>query len=346
MPGCPNGLAPPRPRRRGCTSRDRLRSADSEIVLAALVALATMRDRDAVPRVLPLLTHKEVRVRIKAIEFLGWSRDERAVDPLAEILDVNAPHYPERHALANAAATALGQIGCVEILPRLERAACQGVERATYAVGHLGGEASFDILLSALERNPQRCAAIDSALYLLVGRSNKSAEPWMTISTRTQPIQIARIPGWRSWWDRNRHDFKVTKSIDEALVEGIQLVPRLTPGWDPSDRRVLALVAYFKRHGVTLVNNDADRWRVVEPEPPEGHDVTVSIKTFPKNATEAQMQFALMEINIHYDLNVPAHLATCFAALGGKSGRPEAPSPALRKRLQELFERYDPADGR
>ena len=57
--------------------------------LAALLALARMRDQDASLHVLPLLEHKDARVKVKAIEFLALDlaverlpfRAERLCDP-------------------------------------------------------------------------------------------------------------------------------------------------------------------------------------------------------------------------------------------------------------------------
>jgi len=204
--------------------RDQLTSADSEVVLAALAALAKMRDRDAVPCVLSLLEHKDQRVVVKAIDFLGWSRDEQATKPLCSLLDAKAPQYPEDHAVANVAARALGRIGCPKSLPHLERAACHGVDWAMSAVQTMGTEKSFEILLIGLQNNPPQCAQIDYALYWLVRRSNKNAEPWMADeSGTTRAMQVARIPEWRDWWDSNKSSFKVIKSFEEAVLEHIQV---------------------------------------------------------------------------------------------------------------------------
>ena len=117
---------------------------------------------------------------------------------------------------------------------------------------------------------------------------------------------------------------------------------RIAPSADPSDERVLALVAYFGRLGIRLVHAKEDYWRVVEPEPPAGHDVSVSIKSFPRSATWQQMQLALWEINLAYDLNAPAYLAMAFGGLNCLGGKEESPSPAVRERLQGLFDSYYP----
>jgi hypothetical protein len=204
--------------------RDRLTSADSEVVLAALLALAKMRDLDACPLVLPLLEHKDERVVVNAIDFLGSSRCRQATKPLCSLLHAKAPHYPEDHAVANAAARSLQRIGGPTTLPHLERAACHGVEWAMSAVGAIGTEESFEILLKGLESNPPRCASIDYALYGLVRRSNKAVESWMyDEKTTTHATQIARIPKWRAWWNVHKKDFTVIKSYEEEVLERIQV---------------------------------------------------------------------------------------------------------------------------
>jgi HEAT repeat protein len=164
------------------------------------------------------LEHDDERVRVRAIEFLGWSRDPRAVEALSQILEAKASQYPAGHALSDAAAEALGRISRKETLPVLERAAAHGVQRAIEAVGALGNDRSFETMLAALRKNPERCAHIDFALYWLVRRSNKVVEPWMSESSTTQAIQIARVPQWRAWWERHKDDFRIICSQEEAVL--------------------------------------------------------------------------------------------------------------------------------
>jgi hypothetical protein len=204
--------------------RDRLASANPEIAMAALMALAKMRDRDAVPRVLALLDHADRRVLLKAIEFLGWSRDPRAVRPLCSLLDAKAPQYPKDFDISNSAAEALGRIGAAEGRPHVERAACHGVYRAAEALGALGNAESFPTLLKAFQEDPRRCYEVDNALYWLVRRSNKNTEPWMHDEKGTrQALQIARIPRWTAWWRANQDGFKVVKSQREVVLERMQV---------------------------------------------------------------------------------------------------------------------------
>jgi hypothetical protein len=202
--------------------RERLMSADSEIVLAALLALAKMRDLDAVPHVLPLLEHKDQRIRVRALQFLGWSRDERAVVPLGKLLEATTAQYPKDHLISDHAAEALGKIGREASLPILERAAGYGVQRAIEAVGAVADTESFDTLLTALEKNPSRCSHITFALYWLVRRSNKKTEEWMTDSSTTQAKEITKVPLWRTWWDKHRKDFTILKSQEQVINESIQ----------------------------------------------------------------------------------------------------------------------------
>ena len=199
--------------------RGRLRSTNPDVVDAALLALAKMRDGDAVPLVVPLLGHKDRRIQVRAVEFLGWSRSKAAAEPLMELLDAEAAGYPKNHDLSNAAAISLGRIGTAESVLCLERAACHGVERAIEAVGAIGRTESFEILLKAAKHDPQRCAYMDYAFYWLVRRSNKNTEEWMIDSTWTTAIGAAKIPRWVTWWESNRADFKVTKSQQEAIDE-------------------------------------------------------------------------------------------------------------------------------
>ena len=181
--------------------------------MAALLALAKMRDLDAVPHVLPLWENKNQRVKVQAIQFLGWSRDERAVIPLGEVLEATAAHYPNDHLISDTAAEALGKLGRKESLPHLERAAGYGVQRAREAVG---------TMLTVLEENPARRLNITFTLYWLVRRSNKNTEEWVMGASMTPAQEIAKLPLWRAWWDKHKKDFKVLKSQEEAINESIQ----------------------------------------------------------------------------------------------------------------------------
>ena len=199
--------------------RGRLKSTDSGIVVVALYALAKMRDSGAVPLVIPLLQHKDRKVQVEAIRFLGWSRSKLAAKPLCEMLDANAGEYPKNHDVSDSVAVSLKQIAIAESLPSLERAACQGVQRAIEAIGAIGRTESFKVMLEAAKRDPRRCAHMVNAFYWLVRRSNKKTEDWMSNSTWSTDIGIAKIPQWIAWWDSNGKDFKVMKSQREAIEE-------------------------------------------------------------------------------------------------------------------------------
>ena len=199
--------------------RGRLKSADPNIVASALLALAKMRDRCAVPSVIPLLQHKEREVQVKAIQFLGWSRSKLAAKSLCEMLDAGMGGYPKNHDISDAVAVSLKQIDAEESLPALERAACQGVQRAIEAVGAIGRTESFELMLEAARRDPRRCAYMVNGFYWLVRRSNKKTEDWMSNSTWSEDIGIAKISKWVAWWDSNRKDFRVTKSQREAIEQ-------------------------------------------------------------------------------------------------------------------------------
>lgn len=92
------------------------------------------------------------------------------------------------------------------------------------AVAKMGGGGSFEIMPTALESNPPRCASVDHTLYWLVRRSNNRTESWMADpSTTTHATQIARIPKWRAWWNSNKKGFEIVRSLDEAVLERIQV---------------------------------------------------------------------------------------------------------------------------
>ena len=101
------------------------------------------------------------------------------------------------------------------------------------------------------------------------------------------------------------------KHLDEATFNA---------GLDPNDNRIIALVAWLKRKGVTLEYAGSPEgsgwWRVATPKTSDEYDVTFSIRSFPSWASEAQMREAL-DINLAYQLNAPAHLAMSYAICSG-----------------------------
>jgi hypothetical protein len=126
--------------------------------------------------------------------------------------------------------------------------------------------------------------------------------------------------------------------------------PIVNPGSDPNDHRIQALIGYFARNGIHLEPDDRDGWRLTKPETPDGYDVIFSIRTFPEWASEDQMRWSLMQINLAYMLNGPARLAMSYgsrrgAAAGGQLPAADAESPRhnglpVNEAIQQLFKNY------
>ena len=125
-------------------------------------------------------------------------------------------------------------------------------------------------------------------------------------------------------------------------------------GRDPTDKRIVAFVAWLKRKGVTLesvkpAEGDGGAWRIAQPQISEEYDVYFLIHSLPTWASEKQMREAL-DVNLAYMLNAPAHLAMSYAIFTGK--RPEAKLPEsddelpkvyglpITKAVEELFKDY------
>jgi hypothetical protein len=197
-------------------------SDNAEIVIAALLALAKMRDTGSVRLVIPLLKREDKDVRVAAVKFLGWTRSKLAAKTLCELLDAESKRYPKEHDICNRTAVALKCIGAPESVDCLERAACLGMSRAIEAVASVGNSESFEVLLRSAKRDPQRHAYMTHAFYWLVRRSNKKLKPWMASTTWTQDIGAMKLTRWFEWWDLHGKDFKVTKSQAQAIKEGVK----------------------------------------------------------------------------------------------------------------------------
>lgn len=125
---------------------------------------------------------------------------------------------------------------------------------------------------------------------------------------------------------------------------------------DPTDRRILAYVAWLNRNGVTLENVKHDdgagsaEWRVVQPRNTDAYDVVFYLGSFPPGTPVPRMEAAVKDTNLAYLLNAPAHLAMSHG--GTRGNRAEAqlprstePLPTLNglpitQAVEQLFARY------
>ena len=112
------------------------------------------------------------------------------------------------------------------------------------------------------------------------------------------------------------------RQLDEATINA---------GYDPNDKRIVALVSWLKHKGVTLEYRDG--WRVTEPKTSDDYDVTFIIRSFPSWASDAQMREALDE-NLAYMLNAPAHLGMSYAGIRGT--HPDAKLPKSDDELPKV----------
>lgn len=192
--------------------RARLKSDDPEIVLGAIAALARMHDVEAVSQIILLLDAKDERIAVASADFLGWSRDRQAVEPLCNVLRKNSSFYPQNHQLSDASSRSLKLIGDIRATPCLEAAATHGVEWAYESLIVLGREESFEAVLQS-EKGYLPCGA-GVCLYWLVRRSNRPLEDWMQMPS-TQ-LTANQVRDWRTWWRDNKASFKIVRTIDEA----------------------------------------------------------------------------------------------------------------------------------
>jgi hypothetical protein len=117
----------------------------------------------------------------------------------------------------------------------------------------------------------------------------------------------------------------------------------LNAGLNPQNHRVVAMVAHFETHGIRLAHESGGWWRVTEPGG-LGHDVMVSLRALPEGASADQMQNALLQINLAYLLNAPAHVAMSYPSVrgAGPAATTEARFLALKDTLERLFREYQP----
>ena len=119
-------------------------------------------------------------------------------------------------------------------------------------------------------------------------------------------------------------------------------------GLDPTDKRIVALVSWLKRNGVTLESKGSGWWKLISPKTPDEYDVVFSIRSFPAWASETQMRKAL-DVNLAYILNAPAHLAMSYGGTNAatrdahpksKDELPKLNGLPVTQAIQQLFKKY------
>ncbi len=106
----------------------------------------------------------------------------------------------------------------------------------------------------------------------------------------------------------------------------------LNEGANPLQAQILALVEFFSDNGIKLRHEESSYWRVVEPE---GSGIKVSLRTFPRRASEQQMRSALQRLNLAYILNPHA-----FMSMSCPIGNSEHDTNEIGQKLQKLFLDY------
>jgi hypothetical protein len=115
----------------------------------------------------------------------------------------------------------------------------------------------------------------------------------------------------------------------------------LATSLDPTNPRILGLVAHFEAHGIQLVPDRTGWWRVTHPASPS-FQVIVSVRAFPERATAGQLQEALTRINLAYLLNSRTRLAMSYPSWRGAGSEvaKDASFLHLKTELERLFHEY------
>lgn len=172
---------------------------------------------EAVPRLATvLLAAPDKALRSEAVRALYQAHPPRpSIVALSEALRKEATAGPE--SLAGSMAEALGATRHPDALPALKFAYESGVMAAAHAIGRIGDEKWFQLLLPrTTETSDGRNSFSPYGLLQLVQRSNKPVEPWMEDSGQSD--WSARSPThqaeWTAWWNKNGSTVRVTKSPD------------------------------------------------------------------------------------------------------------------------------------
>jgi hypothetical protein len=196
--------------------RGLLQTEETPVILAGLGALSRMRETTAVPEVLALLEDRPSEVVVAALGYLGTSRDPRVVAPVRAILrdSLHGPHASDE--LSRAACKALAFYDDPAAIPELAMALDAGFEGAHRILRRMEVPEMINWILDQ-DGELLSAAAVES-LYWMVRRSNQPPEPWMRWNgwPGSEPGETAR---WRDWWQAHRADFKLARSLDEAVKD-------------------------------------------------------------------------------------------------------------------------------
>jgi len=115
---------------------------------------------------------------------------------------------------------------------------------------------------------------------------------------------------------------------------------------DGDDPSIRAFVDHFAQNGIKL-KADKSGWYVVVDPKLDGYDVVIHFRSFPADATEAQMQKTLQMINLAYMLHVPTRVAMSYPGMRG--GDPTRKPPKLNEvpviaKLEKLFKEFRPPE--
>lgn len=107
----------------------------------------------------------------------------------------------------------------------------------------------------------------------------------------------------------------------------------LNQGLDPRQAQITAFIDYLKQNGVKISHQESGYW-LVDLE--AGDTAKVSIRTFPRHSSAAQMSTALTRINLPYILNPEAKMAMSYPTGGFKNPS----SKKIAEELEKLFMEY------
>jgi len=147
---------------------ERLSASGPATVAKAADSLGRIGDKRATTHLLPLLRHRNERVRIRTIMALAWLRDHQAAPALMKVIEGNPCVWTRRRATQ-----ALGQIGgssCVPFLIKLLHDSDGFVEEnAVYSLGWLRDKRAVEPLLDVMRHSESgwTVAATTHALGLI-----------------------------------------------------------------------------------------------------------------------------------------------------------------------------------
>lgn len=179
--------------------------------------LQRMRDQSSAQLVAERWETMDSSRQYQATSYLKRARVATTAEPLLRVFNMVNDGQSDL-GLADQLAGVLVNIDHPDVLPALELAALNGVERAISGVARIGDTDSFHLLIEGLSNDDNGYGTVAQQLQWMMWRSNLPMEDWMKLNN-PRPEQIEAVTQkWQVWWLGNQYRLKIEHANSVAIT--------------------------------------------------------------------------------------------------------------------------------